>query len=168
MWELMCSLSEFKMLQGAMAMPYAGNNGILINAPFGWIIDAKKEPSIVAVLYRKGYDLNEAFANKEFAYLNFWNKDNNEKIEDLIDEQNSDLSNNYDDHHFEVREENSLWIRIFKSKQYPTTEITIFRDFGEFIVFIVLFSQDNMMDKNLEKMKYLLLSANAFKVAVKF
>src|SRR5687767_2168412 len=38
------SLSELKHnLQGESAIPYAGENGVLLLAPFGWIIDASNQ-----------------------------------------------------------------------------------------------------------------------------
>lgn len=53
----------------------------------------------------------------------------------------------------------SIRIRKFKSKKYPCPEITLFREFDSFILFVVLFSPENLIDKNIEKMKHFLLNA---------
>src|ERR1035441_1176230 len=68
------NLDELKAFQGHAALPYAGENGVSIAAPFGWVIDATRRHHALAWLYQRGLTFEEAFKNNEVMYINFWNK----------------------------------------------------------------------------------------------
>lgn len=154
------SINELKMFQGEMAIPYAGNNGFIVNAPFGWIIDGTRRENMIATTYQKGISFEEATLNKEWAYLNFWKKnDEIDSVDKLISWQNEQLLVYDVDGIIEGKDEEMIKTRVFISNKYPTKEITLFRDFKEFILFVVLFTPDNLMNRNIKKMRNLLLSA---------
>ena len=159
------NLNELKILQAEGAIPYAGNNGVVINAPFCWIIDGTYRGNMAATLYRRGISFDEATLEKEWAYINFWNKnDEFDSLEKLISWQNSQLLKNDEEGSIEVRDDNNIKTRVFISKKYPTKEVTLYREFNEFILFVVLFSPDNIMERNIKKMHILLLNAIPFVV----
>lgn len=159
------SLNELKMFQAECAIPYAGNKGIIVNAPFGWVIDGTRREHIVATTYQKGISYEEATLNKEWAYLNFWDKDDEiDSVDDLISWQNKQLLANDKEGIIEIKDEENIKIRVFISKKYPVKEITLFRDFHDFILFVVLFSPDNFINRNIKKMQNLLLDAIPLKV----
>lgn len=154
------NLNELKTLQTEGAIPYSGSNGVAINAPFGWIIDGTRRNGFVASLYQRGLTFEESIINKEWAYLNFWDKnDTIDTIDKLITFQNDSLLEMDNDGKIDVKENDVIMERIFSSKKYPTNEITLYRDFRKFILFIVLFSPDNTLKRNINKMRYLLLNA---------
>ena len=68
------NFDELKRLQGFVAIPYAGDLGLLIPAPLGWIIDAKREKGRLASLYQRGLDAPGAVNKKELIYINCWDK----------------------------------------------------------------------------------------------
>jgi len=68
------NFDQLKRFQGFMAVPYAGDLGLLIRAPLGWIIDAKSEKGCLATLYQRGLDEPQARSKKEFIYINCWDK----------------------------------------------------------------------------------------------
>ncbi len=154
------NLHELSMFQNETAIPYAGKYGVIAFAPFCWIIDGTRRNNMVASLYRRGYSFEEAALNKEWAYINFWDKDCEiGALDELVAWQNADLLDADKDGIIQENNSDSIRIRVFKSKKYPCTEVTLFREFKRFILFAVLFSPDNMIDKNIEKMKFFLLKA---------
>ena len=52
------NFEDLQIRQGLLAISYSGNNSILLPAPFGWIIDNKRRPNLLACLYQRGLDLN--------------------------------------------------------------------------------------------------------------
>ncbi|HTF05610.1 MAG TPA: restriction endonuclease [Bacteroidia bacterium] len=56
---------ELKQFQGVGAMPYSGKHGVLIPAPFGWIVDGTRRPIGLATLYQRGLTLQAAMKNEE-------------------------------------------------------------------------------------------------------
>lgn len=154
------NLHELSMFQSECAIPYAGKYGVVALAPFCWIIDGTRRDYMVATLYRRGYTFEEAARNKEWAYINFWDKDFDiGTMDELVAWQNANLLDADKDGIIQEDCSDSIRIRLFKSKKYPCTEITLFREFDGFILFVVLYSPDNMISKNIEKMKFFLLKA---------
>ena len=155
------NLKELGMFQYECAIPYAGNNGVVVNAPFGWIIDGTRRESMVATMYQRGISFEEATEqNKEWAYISFWDKnDEINTMEALISFQNDYLMDLNSNGIIETMEDSGLKIRIFTSSNYPTKEITLYREYTDFILFVVLFSPNNLINRNINKMKYLLLNA---------
>ncbi len=76
------NLDELKEFQGHAAIPYSGEYGLSIAAPFGWIVDVTRRPNMLASLYQRGLTFEEAVRSEEWMYINFWKKPGNE-ISDL-------------------------------------------------------------------------------------
>ena len=154
------NLNDLKELQSIGAIPYSGGYGIAANAPFGWIIDGKSTDIAPALLYQRGLSFEEATMNKEWAYLKFYNKSSEqETIQTVIEQQDRELLASYPCGKIEYQSIGNILIRTFSTLEYPTKEFTLFRDFGNFIVFIVLFCPDNVMRRDKEKMIYVLNNA---------
>lgn len=157
------NINELQMFQAEGAISYSGRNGVAISAPFGWIVDGTQRNGLVASLYQRGLTFEEATINMEWAYLNFWNKnDTIDTIGKLIDYQNDNLLEMDNEGKVYVNVNDVIKERIFTSKKYPAKEITLYRDFHKFILFVVLFSPDNTLNRNINKMRYLLLNALPF------
>lgn len=154
------NLHELSMFQSEYAIPYAGKYSVVAYAPFCWIIDATRRENLAAAMYRRGFTFEEAAMNKEWAYISFWGKDCEiGTVDELVAWQNENLFGEDKDGVIEESYSDSIRIRMFKSKKYPSVEITLYREFEHFILFVVLFSPDNMISKNIEKMKFFLLHA---------
>jgi len=164
------SLDDLKFYQGFIAIPYAGDVGLIVSSPLGWIIDATNNPAFLASFYRRGLDFNQACKEKEWMYVNFWRKDGEAKtIEELISKQNSNLRSSFPDSTIQVSEissSNSIThkIRVFDNHRYPTKEYTAYRDCGEFIAFFVLFCTENTFKRNFRKLSYILETAIPIKI----
>jgi hypothetical protein len=77
------SLDELKTYQGPTAIPYSGECGAWIVAPFGWVVDATRREGMLATLYQRGLTFEEALRNNEFMYINFWKKTDEDGINTL-------------------------------------------------------------------------------------
>ncbi len=167
------NLDELKELQGLAAIPHAGENGVCIAAPLGWVIDATKRPNTVAWLYQRGLTFDEASKNKEFMYINFWDKKVGEvnTLDALLKYQEGYLLEGEPDAEVQLLEgvRNQKFgaktlIRRFKKKTYPTPEYTGFVDLEDFIFMCVLFSPEQLERKNLRKLRFVLREAFPMKV----
>lgn len=160
------SLNDFKEFQSTCGIPYSGGNFILTNAPFGWIIDGKRTDIAPALLYQRGLSFEEATTNNEWAYLHFYNKSSEqETIQTVKEQQDRELLASFPRGKIEYQSIDNILIRTFSTQEYPTEEFTLFRDYGNFIVFIVLFCPDNVMKRDKEKMKYVLDNAIPIEIA---
>ncbi len=157
------NFKELKFYQSFGAIPYAGDSGVLMPAPFGWVIDGRRSPAWTACLYQRGISLEEAMDASEWMYVKFSMKD--EKVRDLeallqiqetymrharLDAEISFLDS--------VRRADGVktLIRRFKTASYPAPEYSGFVDFKKFIFFCVLFSPVELEEKNLKKLRYIL------------
>lgn len=151
------TLDELKEFQGYGAIPYAEEFGALITAPFGWVIDANSYFGNLAYCYRKGFDFDKAWKEKEFIYFNIWNK----KTENISKEQL--LENQYEllcefneviESSIEVAIQNEKSIAIRKTliKDYLSYEYACAIDFDDFIFFGILISENNRESVNLSKL----------------
>lgn len=152
------SLEELKSFQGTLAIPFSGNFGVLLSAPFGWVVDAVKREGMAAMLYQRGYDVGEASKAKEFMYLNFWAKEiTNQNIDFLLKHQASTLHGAKVSYLSGVnRNDAESIIRLAEVPNYPTPEYTGFVEFEDFIFFAVLFTTPEMSKRNLRKLREVL------------
>lgn len=158
--------------QGLLAIPYSGENAILLSAPFGWIIDNKRQTGFLACLYQRGLDLKKAQENLEWMYLNFWHKDEKaSSIVELVEMQNKNLEAYHTNLCINERrspkrtDKRNTYIRIVTSDQLRCQEVTGYIDCDEFIVFFVLFTKKELESRNLRKLAYILKYSEPLKIA---
>lgn len=154
------TLSELKNMQAYATIPYSGSYGVLLSAPFGWVIDAKKQDGFVACLYQRGYDLCDAGNAKEWMYINFWTKENpDQSLEDLLQIQSEGWTDAKLSYLQGVdRLDAKTLIRYAEVPNYPTPEYTGFVEFDEFIFFMVLFTPIENAKRNLRKLREVMRS----------
>lgn len=160
------SLKELKsVFHFESAIPYAGLNGVLLLAPFGWIIDSASRYGSICMLYQRGLTIKEAGEQKELAYVNFWNrKEDNFNLNDLLKFQETRMQNSVNIKKITYqesikREDGKTLIRIADVKNYPGLEITGFIEFQDFIFFCVWFSPEALLKRNIRKIESLMKSA---------
>jgi tetratricopeptide (TPR) repeat protein len=163
------NLDELKVFQGFAAIPYAGEHGVSIAAPFGWVVDATRRTGMLATLYQRGLSFEEALHNNEFMYINFWNKKNNDGVNNLgalLKHQETYLLDGSPGAEIRLLEGVSkqrvgakTLIRRFKKKTYPTPEYTGFVDFENVVFMCVLFTPEQLERKNLRKLRFVLREA---------
>lgn len=165
------SFKELGFLQGFGALAYAGNNGVIIGPPLGWIIDAKcYEGPGVAYFYQRGLTLERAIDKSEFMYLAFWDKRlANENLNDLIYMQERDIKQYYGDIKCEysndkLRDDVVTIIRKIDIPNGKHTQYTGFVDFDDFIMFCSMVSPVELSKKNLKKLKSVMGMASPFSV----
>lgn len=154
--------AELDHLQGQLAIPYAGDFGVILLAPMGWVIDAERRTGMIATLYQRGRTFEDAARAKEFAYVNIWAKDDQaQDIDSLIDLQNAGLMS--DDPKGRITTlpapdgaRGPTRIRSFESANYPAPEFTGFVEFERFIFYCVMFSPPEVTKPNLRKLRSIL------------
>lgn len=162
------NLDELKSFQGETAIPYSGEHGASVAAPFGWIVDATKRQNALAWLYQRGLSFEEAVGIREFMYINFWSKKKEQvtTLDDLVVYQETYIKQylpgaeiQYLENPSNHRAGKRTLIRIVRHPKYPTPEYTGFIDFDEFVLLCVLFSPEQLERKNLRKLRYILRDA---------
>jgi hypothetical protein len=157
------NFKDLYQFQGFGGIPYSGKHGVLLPAPFGWIIDATRYPNMLASLYQRGLTLEQAAKSKEWMYINIRSKDDEIKtLDDFLKYQKDytlkDFPNAKIDFLPTVKREGvTIKLRSIDIDTYPTTEYTGFVEFGDFIFFCVLFSPDELKKKNIRKLESILL-----------
>ena len=164
------TLDEFKRWQAAGGIPYSGDRGVLLSAPLGWVVDAKRRKHHLATLYQRGLDFETAAQKSEWAYINMCRRITPdidatslnppiENLDHLLKLQNETFRLYKPDGKVtqisfpDIRNSERCAIRHFEHPQYPTTEITGFVEFDDFIFFMVLFTPLVVQRKNERKLK---------------
>lgn len=152
------TLAELKDLQGTLGLPFSDTRGVRLQAPFGWVIDARRREGAIACLYQRGYDLEDAGRAKEWMYLNFWHRDAAApNLDGLLERQAETLKDARITYLLGVeRSDARTLIRLAELPSYPTPEYTGFVEFDDFIFFVVLFTAPEMSKRNLRKLREIL------------
>lgn len=156
------NFTELQAFQAYGAIPYSGNNGAMLPAPFGWIIDGSKSPAWLATIYQQGLTLNQAMRNNEFMYVKFWDrKKDNHTLNDLVQMQEETFKKTDPEAKIEYistvkRKDATTVLRVANIKDYPTSEYTGFIEFPDFIFFCVMFTPENKSKKNIRKLENIL------------
>jgi hypothetical protein len=156
------TLDEFRQWQTAIAIPYAGRNGIVLPAPVGWVIDVSRMPGNLARLYRRGLTFPQAVEASEFMYVNIW--DRRPPITDLdllLKMQAEAISENFPGATIAVestkaRADARTCLRRAEIPGYSGPEVTGLAEFRNGIVFIVLHTPASVERRNVRKLEYIL------------
>ncbi|SEP06022.1 restriction endonuclease [Mucilaginibacter sp. OK283] len=159
------SLEDFKdRFHGELAIPMAGENGAIIVAPFGWIVDARRTPGAICYLYQRGLTFDEAGEARELAYINFWDKKSgSDTLDNLLKLQEDGIRDgrkvNYINYQDSIqRNDAKTVIRIANVENYPAIEVAAFIDFKNFIFFCVWFSKEVNIKRNIRKLENMMKS----------
>lgn len=166
------NFEDLKEFQSTTALPYSGHFAVIIPAPFGWVLDLKDKINSFASIHQRGLTLKEAQKKNEWMYMQYWKIDNTDfGIDNLIEIQNKNIlgadPNSKFTYNSLVKRTDGLKtkIRIAEIKTYPALEVTGFIQFKEHILFIVLFTLKELLNKNLRKLQYLLKVATPCQLA---
>ena len=155
------NFKDLHQFQGYVGLPYSGKHGVVLPAPFGWVIDVRRHPDMLATLYQRGLTLEQAGKSKEWMYVNIKSKDDEVKtLDDFIKIQEGYILQDFPDAKIEFlptvkRDDATIKLRVVKIKSYPTPEYTGFVDFDEFVFFGVLFTPE-VLKKNIRKLETIL------------
>jgi hypothetical protein len=159
------NFDELREFQGFGAIPYSGKYGVVIPSPFGWIIDASRVEGINATIFQRGLSLEDAQKKKEWMYIKIISKTEQiSSLEELLKFQEEyTLSYSLDakiSYQATVkRGDAKTRIRKIVIGSYPTPEYTGFVEFDDFFLLCVLFTSDELKDKNIKKLEYILAKA---------
>lgn len=164
------NFKDLHAFQSFGAIPFAGNNGALVSAPFGWVIDIQTTPQWLATIYQQGQNLEQAMERNEFMYILFWDrKKDNQNLDDLLEIQENACRKSDKNTKIEYiptikRSDAKTKLRIARPPKYPTAEYTGFVEFKDFIFFCVMFSPENRSRQNIRKLENIMESVTSIKV----
>ncbi|SMN02552.1 hypothetical protein SPONN_1297 [uncultured Candidatus Thioglobus sp.] len=164
------NFNNIELYQGQVAIPYAGDNGAIVSAPFGWIIDNQKSDNWIATMYQQGSNIHKAMKLSEFMYIQFWDRnEDGDTLDDLLKLQESnfkkaDLNAKIEYLPTIKRNDAQVMLRAVTISSYPTPEYTGFIEFESSILFCVMFSPENRSRQNIRKLENVLESALPIKV----
>lgn len=166
------TLEDLTQFQGYCAIPYAGENGVILAPAFGWIIDATQRHGMIASSYRKGFDFGQAFEEKEFIYFQFWNTRKDpisaemllRNQEDLIRETSKIHESKIEKIDFISKE---LTVRKTIAENYLAVEYACAIEHDGFIFFGILISPANRESVNKNKLLQMVVKALPIKVIQK-
>lgn len=162
------NFSELQRYQGFGAFPFAGQHAAALPAPFGWVVDATQGRGALAWLYQQGLTLDEATKSGEFMYVNFWKKEEEvNDLESLYRFQENHLRRNPRFISIAFMEgvprrdvKTAIRSVVYDATTRPglpdETEYTGFVDFDGFIFMCVLFTRNDLSEKNLSKLRFVL------------
>jgi tetratricopeptide (TPR) repeat protein len=156
------NFADLATYQGLAAVPYAGNRGFLVPAPFGWIIDCTRTGDRLANMYQRGLDLMTAMRKKEFLYLNRWDRKRtpitlSELDGDQVAAMRRDGGSVTVSYRPTVqRSDAETLLRIAEVERYRRLEITGFVGFEEVIFFAVLLTPKETQRSNIRRLESVL------------
>lgn len=159
------NLDDLQRFQGETAIPYAGDFGLILRSPLGWITDATKRELSTAFFYQRGLSYEQATQSMEFMYLNFWHLDNTETLDDLIQHQEENLRGVYlDGIHIDYSSKDCGRNGVMRIRQVEFigadhSEITAFLSFKKNVAFAVVRTPRVKMKKNRRKLIHMLAFA---------
>jgi len=151
------SLEDLHRLQGDGAIVYQEELGCIIKPAFGWIIDANRWFGNLAWSYRRGFNFEKAFNEKEFSYFNIWNtkKDplTTRELFELQVEMLSEESTIFENT-IETITENGKTLTTRKTivENYLAPEYACAVEYESFIFFGILVSENNRESVNFKKL----------------
>lgn len=153
------NFKDLHKFQAFGGVPYSGEHGVVLPAPFGWILDGTKRRGMLATLYERGLTWEQAGERLEWMYVNIKSKDNEIKtLDHFLDLQELltlDRSPNATIKYFPTikRTDTNTRLRVIDIESYPTMEYTGFVEFDDFIFFCVLFTPEELKKKNIRKLE---------------
>lgn len=168
------SFDELLRHQSIASIVFSGEKGVILPAPFGWVIDSNRHRQFLVCLYRRGIDLVQAQKEMEWMYCNIYHKTKDvQSIANLVEMQNDRMEPEYrqscreDDRTLPERtDRRPTYIRVAKLNRIDRLEITGYVDFGDHIFFAVMFTKHELKITNLKKLAYLMKYSNSRKLQI--
>ena len=154
------SLDDLRGYQGFVGIPYAGSNGALVAAPFGWVLDLDTGPldrNALAVLYRRGLTLEGAMDVLEWMYVQCWVRDDTARtVEELLEHQAAYMTGLIEGVEIEMRAPpphpvSPTALRVARYPDGQTVEVTGFVEFEGAVFFLVLLTTPEATEMNARK-----------------
>ncbi|MEL7167922.1 MAG: restriction endonuclease [Bacteroidota bacterium] len=153
------NLDDLEESQSVLAVAYSGSRGVLISAPPGWVVDARPILPVPAALYPLGLQQEEAIGAEGYAYVGFWQQDEEAaSVEELEQLQSLYVREAFPEAEISVAEElkrtdlDSLVARSDGMETYNGPEYRLYLDAGDFIVFVVMLAPENRAESYYEKL----------------
>lgn len=153
--------SDLDKFQSFMALPYSKSECAIVSAPIGWVVDGSGEGPGVAAFYPAGLSHDEA-VRKGYIYLRFSHRDKDwPNLPHLLEHQNDGARSSYRAPKIEYidtikREDCRPLLRVIDAEEMnELIEYSMFLEYPNVIIFIVLFTPRSKEAEYLKKLEWL-------------
>lgn len=154
------SLEDFATFESIGGLPYSGKFGFAVQSPFCWVLNGERKYPFLASFYPRGCWPQANVSESEFMYLKITPKsDTIKSTTDLLKYQESIIIKELIDCRIETEISEGIILRYLRCRNYKNIEIAGFREFEKCFLYVVLFCPDNMIKKDIVKLKFILNSA---------
>jgi hypothetical protein len=151
------NFKELLEYQQIFAIPHNGVHGVIMYAPFGWIIDLQVGDNSLGTVYQRGLTLQDARSSREWISINIVSKnDQLDSLEKLL--QIHELSQVANDPGTKIayistvkRDDANTKMCLVKTNS--TLQYTGYVDFQEFIFYSTLITPEELQKKNVRKLE---------------
>jgi hypothetical protein len=173
------TFAELKRWQAFGALPYVDDQAFLVPAPFGWVVDANRVTDALCTMYQRGLDAETAERNREFVYVNAWDRRKDPITVAELDRLQIARLRASGVHIISVRRQTGYrWkvggtrkrrdavvrIRFARIQEYKALEVTGFIEFRDFIFFAVLLTPIEKRRQNVRRLRHVLESTISIKL----
>lgn len=173
------TFAELQRWQAFGALPYVDDQAFLVPAPFGWVVDANRIKDTLCTMYQRGLDTETAQRNREFVYINAWDRRKDSITVAELDRLQLARLRASGVHIISVRRETGYrWkvrrkrkrrdtavrIRYARIQEYKALEVTGFIEFRDFIFFAVLLTPIEKRRQNVRRLRHVLESTIPIKL----
>jgi hypothetical protein len=160
------NLADLQQYQAFGAIPFADGCGVLLPAPFGWLVDGRISADWLACLYPRGQQLAGAIGANEWIYVKISPKYGRAKtLEELLAVQRENMMKLPNPKicmlpSVQRADKTPNVIRKFETDRYEGfIEYTGFLDLETAVFFCVLFTPPELAEKNVRNLRYILRKA---------
>lgn len=161
------NMGELSRFQDYGALSFAGRNGVVLSSPFGWVIDGQisVHPGMPAVLYARGLSNDDVYTKKEFAYVGFWDKEDEiNTVQQLMEHHREECLEGDENGDWSIIENTPFYIARYTHSAATVVEYFGYKEFDNFIFYVVLLCEEERWSRNRQKLVYLLEHAKPFNV----
>lgn len=153
--------SALQQLQSFVALPYVGKRTFIVRAPLGWIVDSTRTEDRLCNMYQRGLNVTRAVRNKEFIYINFWDRKRDPVTASQLDKAQTRGMRDYDvvrvTHRETVSRNDAVSrLRIARAKKWNHVEVTGFLEFKDVIFYAVLITPVEKQRSNIRRLESVL------------
>jgi hypothetical protein len=150
---------DLEQYQAFIAIPYFGAHGAVVSSPDGWLLDISPPVPQIVAFYPLGLSRQEAFHSEGYIYLSCSRKDAEwPNIEHLLSVQEEHIKAHYSMPRFahepiRLRDDCACRLRHLEATEMSgTIESTLFLDFPEIIIYLVLLAPKSKHPEYLKKL----------------
>jgi len=157
------NFDEIENFQGFAAVPYSGDFGVIIRAPFGWVVDWRHKIGNFPSIIQRGITFEGAKKRNEWMYFDVSKRPiPDATMNQAIEQQNVQILRRYPRTEFEYKDleektgkPSKLRKAYFRDLEPPRFELASFVDLETHLLIVYMITPIELVTKNQRKLEYL-------------